>query len=141
MSKPMQLPLPGFEQSRARWLKNFETQTANAEPLRNRSGIELKPLYTPADWDSECYMDDLGFPGEAPMTRGIYASMHRGRPWSQRQLIGLGTPEDYNRRLKRILASGANAVSLIPCNSVYRGFDADQVDHLGHHPPHLRVVG
>jgi methylmalonyl-CoA mutase N-terminal domain/subunit len=128
MSKPMQLPLPGFEQSRARWRQTFETQTVDAEPLRNRSGIELKPLYTPADWDSDRYMDDLGFPGEAPMTRGIYASMHRGRPWSQRQLIGLGTPEDYNRRLKRILASGANAVSLIPCNSVYRGFDADQVD-------------
>jgi len=57
--------------------------------------------------------------------------MHRGRSWTQRQLIGLGVPEDYNARLKEILAQGATAVSLIPCNSVYRGYDADEV------PPEL----
>ena len=53
--------------------------------------------------------------------------MHRGRTWTQRQLIGLGVPEDYNKRLKAILAHGGSAVWLIPCNSVYRGYDADEV--------------
>ncbi|MGZ8994356.1 MAG: methylmalonyl-CoA mutase family protein, partial [Burkholderiaceae bacterium] len=43
------------------------------------------------------------------------------------QLIGWGVPEDYNKRLKEILAHGATALSLIPCNSVYRGYDADEV--------------
>ena len=57
--------------------------------------------------------------------------MHRGRSWTQRQLIGWGTPEDYNKRLKEILAHGGTALSLIPCNSVYRGYDADEV------PPEL----
>jgi methylmalonyl-CoA mutase N-terminal domain/subunit len=98
---------------------------------RNRSGIEVKPLYTAEDWPGdprrERYMAALGFPGQPPMTRGIYATMHRGRTWTQRQLIGLGVPEDYNRRLKAILAHGGSAVSLIPCNSVYRGYDADEV--------------
>jgi methylmalonyl-CoA mutase N-terminal domain/subunit len=73
-------------------------------------------------------MEDLGFPGQAPTTRGIYPSMHRGRTWSQRQLIGYGTPRDYNRRLRELMASGVDAVSLIPCNSVYRGYDADEVE-------------
>lgn len=50
------------------------------------------------------------------------------RTWTQRQLIGLGTPEDYNKRLRDILDQGANAVSLLPCNSVFRGYDMDQVD-------------
>ena len=54
--------------------------------------------------------------------------MHRGRTWTQRQLIGLGTPADYNERLRRIMARGATAVSLIPCNSVYRGYDMDSVE-------------
>ncbi|MGH8750753.1 MAG: methylmalonyl-CoA mutase family protein, partial [Burkholderiales bacterium] len=54
-----------------------------------------------------------------------------GRTWTQRQLIGLGVPEDYNARLMEILGQGATAVSLIPCNSVYRGYDADDV------PPEL----
>jgi methylmalonyl-CoA mutase N-terminal domain/subunit len=53
--------------------------------------------------------------------------MYRGRSWSQRQLIGLGVPEDYNSRVKEMLALGASALSLIPCNSVFRGYDADEV--------------
>ncbi len=128
--QPIQLPLPGFETARARWQDAYGRQMGEEKPRRNRSGVEISPLYTPADWSGERYLEDLGFPGEAPMTRGIYPSMHRGRSWSQRQLIGLGTPEDYNERLKRILDAGGSAVSLIPCNSVYRGFDADEVDAL-----------
>jgi methylmalonyl-CoA mutase N-terminal domain/subunit len=54
--------------------------------------------------------------------------MHRGRTWTQRQLIGLGTPEDYNRRVRDILDRGATAISLLPCNSGFRGIDCDEVD-------------
>jgi methylmalonyl-CoA mutase N-terminal domain/subunit len=128
--QPVQLPLPGFEAARQKWQQEYAEHLGEASAIHNRSGIPVKPLYTPEDWDADGYLADLGFPGQTPMTRGIYPSMHRGRPWSQRQLIGLGTPEDYNHRLKRILAAGGSAVSLIPCNSVYRGFDADGVDPL-----------
>ncbi len=115
---------------RQRWESAFEEQAPAAQSVTNRSGLGVKPLYTPEDWSSERYLDDLGFPGELPMTRGIYPSMYRGRTWTQRQLIGLGTPEDYNTRSREILAAGASAMSLIPCNSVYRGYDADEVDPL-----------
>ncbi len=128
--QPAQLPLPGFDQARAEWRRAYSEQLPEERRIFNRSGIEVAPLYTPEHFSDERYMQTLGFPGQGPMTRGIYPSMHRGRAWSQRQLIGLGVPGDYNERLKRILASGANAVSLIPCNSVYRGLDADQVDSL-----------
>ncbi len=126
--QPVQLPLPGFDSARADWRQAYDAQTGAEPTRRNRSGIEVKPLYTPKDWSDKRYMDDLGFPGQLPMTRGIYPSMHRGRTWSQRQLVGFGTPEDYNRRLKTILAAGGNAASLIPCNSVYRGYDCDEVE-------------
>ncbi len=128
--QPIQLPLPGFEAARAQWQNAYDAQMDGEKTRLNRSGVEVRPLYTPAHWSGERYLEDLGFPGEAPMTRGIYPSMHRGRSWSQRQLIGLGTPQDYNARLKRVLDAGGSAVSLIPCNSVYRGFDADEVDAL-----------
>ena len=127
---PVQIPLPGFEAARARWQDSYNQQMGEETIRRNRSGVEIRALYTPGDWSGERYLEDLGFPGEAPMTRGIYPSMHRGRTWSQRQLIGLGTPQDYNARLGRILDAGGSAVSLIPCNSVYRGYDADEVDAL-----------
>ena len=126
----VQLPLPGFEAARGRWRADYDRQIGHDTIVRNRSGIEIKPLYTSEDWSSERYMDALGFPGQLPLTRGIYPTMHRGRTWSQRQLIGLGTPADYNARLKTILAHGGTAGSLIPCNSVYRGFDGDEVDPL-----------
>ena len=109
---------------------DYAEQIGDEPVTRNRSGIAVKPLYGPADWSGERYMDDLGFPGQAPFTRGIYPSMHRGRTWTQRQLVGFGTPENYNARLKTILAAGGSAASLIPCNSVYRGYDCNEVDPL-----------
>tara|TARA_R110001599_G_scaffold66694_4_gene188606 strand:+ start:1695 stop:3380 length:1686 start_codon:yes stop_codon:yes gene_type:complete len=117
-----------FEAARDRWRDGYDKQLPNDKVRRNRSGIEVKPLYTPEDWSGDAYLPDLGFPGDAPFTRGIYPTMHRGRSWTQRQLIGLATPEDYNARMRRIVDSGATALSMIPCNSVYRGYDIDEVD-------------
>ncbi len=88
----------------------------------NASGVAIDPLYSAPD------DDPLGYPGQYPYTRGIYPTMHRGRTWTQRQLVGLGTPADYNTRLLEIMGRGASAVSLIPCNSVYRGLDMSSVE-------------
>jgi len=109
------------------WQADYDAQIGSDQKIQNRSGIEIKPLYAPPDESDDAYQDKLGFPGQAPMTRGIYPTMHRGRTWSQRQLIGLGRPEDFNARIKKILSAGSTALSLIPCNSVYRGFDCDEV--------------
>ncbi|WP_298362268.1 acyl-CoA mutase large subunit family protein [uncultured Bradyrhizobium sp.] len=124
----IQLPLPGFEQAQGEWRSQYSRQMREEKPIRNRSGIEIQPLYSPRDWSGERYLDDLGFPGQFPFTRGIYPSMHRGRTWTQRQLIGLGTPEDYNKRVRRIIDAGATAISLLPCCSGFRGIDCDEVD-------------
>jgi methylmalonyl-CoA mutase, N-terminal domain len=86
---------------------------------RNRSGIELAPVYGPDP------------PGAEPFTRGIYPSMYRGRLWSRRQLIGTDSPESFNERQRRLLEAGQTAVSLTICNSTYRGVDVDEV------PPEL----
>ena len=116
------------ETSSSIWRREYQKQLPQEKEIANRSGISIKPLYTPDDWDGEEYSEKLGYPGQIPMTRGIYPSMHRGRIWSQRQLIGFGTPEDYNERLQKLLDAGNSAISLIPCNSVYRGYDIDEVD-------------
>ncbi|MEM9563634.1 MAG: acyl-CoA mutase large subunit family protein [Actinomycetota bacterium] len=122
-----QLTLPGFDAAKDRWEQAYTSQLAEPTTIRNRSGIEVKPLYGPDDWDGSSYLDRLGFPGEAPYTRGIYPTMYRGRTWSQRQLIGLGTPADYNERIRFLIDNGSTAISLLPCNSGFRGVDCDEV--------------
>jgi methylmalonyl-CoA mutase N-terminal domain/subunit len=125
-------PKPDRSEDRAtaseEWQKGYQSQVRTGKTFRNRSGLEIQPLYWPATGSDPDYDDKLGFPGSGPMTRGIYPSMYRGRTWTQRQLIGLGRPEDFNGRIKKILKSGASALSIIPCNSVYRGIDADEVE-------------
>ncbi len=117
-----------YEESEALWREDYERSRQRDDKVVNRSGIEVQPLYTPRDWAGGDYMDKLGFPGQLPQTRGVYSTMHRGRPWSQRQLIGFSTPEAFNQRQHAMLDSGTDAVSLIPCNSVFRGYDMDEVD-------------
>jgi methylmalonyl-CoA mutase, N-terminal domain len=129
MNKPLPDPIPAStEEAQVRWAADYAAQIGDDRTVHNRSGVTIKPLYTPLDVDATRFDADVGFPGAPPFTRGIYPTMHRGRTWTQRQLIGLGTPSTYNERLRDILAQGANAVSLIPCNSVFRGYDMDEVD-------------
>jgi methylmalonyl-CoA mutase N-terminal domain/subunit len=129
MSKEaVQLQLPGFDQAFGQWRAEYSRQIGADRVVKNRSGIEVKPLYTPRDWNGSAYETDLAFPGQYPFTRGVYPTMHRGRTWTQRQLIGLGVPEDYNARVHQILAAGATAISFLPCNSGFRGVDCDEVD-------------
>ena len=113
-----------YEDAKARWQDRYGSTD---DERRNRSGIPLEPLYGPDDWDSSRTMADLGFPGEAPTTRGIHDSMHRGRPWSPRLVVGFGLPEDYNARMRALVESGITGLYVAPCNSHMRGFDADAV--------------
>jgi len=129
MNKPLPHDTPAStEDAHTRWRAEYAAQIGMEREIRNRSGIAIQPLYSPLDVAPGRYDADVGFPGQPPYTRGIYPTMHRGRTWTQRQLIGLGTPETYNARLRDILSQGASAVSLIPCNSVFRGYDMDEVD-------------
>ena len=73
------------------------------------------------------YDDDVGYPGQPPYTRGIYATMHRGRTWTQRQLSASARRRTTTPAFPRSSRRATTAVSLIPCNSVYRGYDMDEV--------------
>jgi methylmalonyl-CoA mutase, N-terminal domain len=126
MNKPVDGKLLSNADAYGAWEQEYAATIGKDEQVINRSGVPIQPLYTARDWDAAERSDDLGLPGQPPFTRGIYATMHRGRTWTQRQLIGLGTPAEYNARLRDVLAQGATAISLIPCNSVFRGYDMDE---------------
>ena len=67
MNKPDQARLFGseLEQAERRWQDAYDA-TADGKGSVNRSGIDIKPLYTPHDRASENFFDDIGFPGEYP---------------------------------------------------------------------------
>ena len=40
-----------FDGAKARWQADYDNQLPNDATRKNRSGIEIKPIYTPDDWD------------------------------------------------------------------------------------------
>ncbi len=89
------------------------------------SGIEIKPVYRPGDLAGFDYAAQLGDPGKAPFTRGVYPNMYRGRPWTMRQYSGFGTAEATNERWKLLLASGSTGLSCAFDLPTQMGYDSD----------------
>ena len=64
-------------------------------------------------------------PGEPPYTRGIHATMYRGRPWTMRQFAGFGTPADTNARFRELLEGGQTGLSTAFDMPTLMGYDPD----------------
>jgi methylmalonyl-CoA mutase len=82
-------------------------------------GIRLDNVYGPAD------AIDSGYPGIAPFTRGPYATMYAGRPWTIRQYAGFSTAEESNAFYRRNLAAGQKGLSVAFDLATHRGYDSD----------------
>lgn len=89
------------------------------------SGEPVNVLYTPQDIENKDYMEELGFPGEYPYTRGIHANGYRGKIWTMRQFAGFGTPEDTNERFHYLLKHGQTGLSVAFDLPTLMGWDSD----------------
>jgi methylmalonyl-CoA mutase N-terminal domain/subunit len=94
------------------------------------SGIPVEPLYTSENVDFD-YARDLGYPGEAPFTRGVYPSMYRGRLWTMRQFAGFGTANETNERFRYLLEHGQTGLSTAFDMPTLMGYDSDHTRSLG----------
>ena len=90
------------------------------------SGVPISRLYTradlPEDWGYEQY---LGYPGEAPFTRGIHATGYRGKLFTMRQFSGFASPEETNQRYKYLLEHGGSGLSVAFDLPTLMGYDSD----------------
>jgi methylmalonyl-CoA mutase, N-terminal domain len=84
------------------------------------SGIEVKPLYTPADAPPAPEP-----PGTPPFTRGVYPDMYRGRPWTIRQYAGFASAEETNARFRYLLDHGQTGLSVAFDLPTQLGLDSD----------------
>jgi len=96
-----------------------------AAEVETSSHITVNPLYTPADLKGSDYESEVGYPGEYPFTRGVQATMYRGRLWTMRQYAGMGDAEESNKRYKYLLANGTTGLSVAFDLPTQIGMDSD----------------
>src|SRR3989454_4308896 len=89
------------------------------------SGVPLDVVTEARDLSPDEYLKRLGFPGEPPFTRGIRATMYRGRLWTMRQYAGFGTAKETNRRFKYLLSQGNEGLSVAFDLPTQMGDDSD----------------
>src|ERR1019366_7153442 len=105
--------------------------TKLSDDQQNSSHINIHPLYTPADLEGWDYDRDLNYPGQLPYTRGVQATMYRGRLWTMRQYAGMGDAEESNRRYKYLLNNGTTGLSVAFDLPTQIGMDSDSPMALG----------
>ena len=109
-------------------LKTPESATKREARLpgeETSSHIPVRPLYTPADLAAWDYERDAGYPGQFPYTRGVQATMYRGRMWTMRQYAGMADAEESNKRYKYLLANGTTGLSVAFDLPTQIGLDSD----------------
>src|SRR5262247_1244616 len=106
-------------------------KTSQIRPAETTSGVEIKPLYGPADVAGISYARDIGDPGAFPYTRGIHESMYRGKTWTMRQFAGFGSAAQTNARFKYLLEHGSHGLSVAFDLPTLMGRDPDHPLSLG----------
>ena len=116
--------------ARDRWRRELEASAPADKPATTVSGVPIEPLYTPDDLRGLDPASQLGFAGQYPYTRGVHASMYRGRLWTMRQFAGFGTPRQTNQRFHFLLERKQTGLSTAFDLPTLMGLDSD--DPLSH---------
>jgi methylmalonyl-CoA mutase, N-terminal domain len=92
------------------------------------SGIAVESLYTPehlasAGWD---YQRDVGYPGQAPWTRGFNPAGYRRELWKMEMYAGFGSAEEANQRYRFLMSQGSTGgISIALDLPTQIGYDSD----------------
>lgn len=116
-----------LKRRKKKWEENVLFPITNKYPERKKeflttSKIVIPNVALPEEGD---YMEQLGFPGEFPFTRGVQPTMYRGRLWTMRQYAGFATAEKSNERYRYLLDHGQTGLSVAFDLPTQIGYDAD----------------
>jgi methylmalonyl-CoA mutase N-terminal domain/subunit len=121
-----------FKKAYEQWKRETLEPTLQKAPEQERnagfttmSGVPINRLYTPLDIANTDPVNDIGFPGQYPYTRGIHATGYRGRLWTMRMFAGFGTAEETNARFKYLLSQGQTGLSVAFDMPTLYGRDTD----------------
>ena len=120
---------------RERWRAGYDAAVAAGrirdDDFTTLSGVEVDPVYGPADETADPRMARIGWPGEFPYTRGLHPTGYRGRAWTIRQFAGFGNAGQTNERYKMILDAGGGGLSVAFDMPTLMGRDSDDPRSLG----------
>jgi methylmalonyl-CoA mutase N-terminal domain/subunit len=123
------------QDARQRWQQRYDAALAGGRvrdaDFTTLSGVEVDPVYGPADESAVPGFERIGYPGEFPFTRGLHATGYRGRAWTIRQFAGFGNAQQTNERYKMILAEGGGGLSVAFDMPTLMGKDSDDPRALG----------
>jgi methylmalonyl-CoA mutase N-terminal domain/subunit len=123
------------QDARQRWQQRYDAALAAGKvrdaDFTTLSGVEVDPVYGPADETAVPGFERIGYPGEFPFTRGLHATGYRGRAWTIRQFAGFGNAQQTNERYKMILAEGGGGLSVAFDMPTLMGRDSDDPRSLG----------
>jgi methylmalonyl-CoA mutase N-terminal domain/subunit len=94
------------------------------EQFTNHGGDKIPRVAVPKNID-EKYLEDQGFPGRYPFTRGVQPTMYRGRLWTMRQYAGFSTAAESNKRYRYLLDQGTTGLSIAFDLPTQIGYDSD----------------
>ncbi len=77
------------------------------------------------NYDSTPIFADYPEAGEFPYRSGIHPGMYTTKPWTIRQYAGFGNPEEANLRLRSLIESGVNGLSIAFDLPTQMGLDPD----------------
>jgi methylmalonyl-CoA mutase N-terminal domain/subunit len=120
-----------IETGRQRWQQRYDAARKRDADFTTLSGVDVDPVYGPPPGITDPRFDRIGWPGEYPFTRGLYATGYRGRPWTIRQFAGFGNARQTNERYKMILRSGGGGLSVAFDMPTLMGRDSDDPRSLG----------
>jgi len=112
--------------ARRRWQKNARRAIGS-----RTEGGRLPLLVEPPADPHSAFLDEVGFPGEPPFTRGIQPTMYRGRLWTFRQYSGFGSARATNERFRFLLDGGQTGLSVAFDLPTQNGYDSDHARARG----------
>ena len=113
-----------YQKAKQSWKESFDNSISRNYNFDTLSGKKLDPLYFP-EKPSEDYLDQLGFPGQFPFTRGVHSSMYRGKLWTKRQFSGFRTAKETNKRYHTLIEKPQTAHSDANDMPTLMGYDPD----------------
>lgn len=128
--------LDAIRDARDKWEETTLQKSLGRAPERAKKFIttsseQVERLYTPDEIAEMEYARDLNDAGEYPFTRGVHATMYRGKVWTMRMFAGFGTAEETNARFKYLLEHGETGLSTAFDMPTLYGYDTDAPQALG----------